>query len=97
MHVPFIKDQQDGVTIDVRVTPRSSANSIAGLKEDRLVIKLASPPVEGRANKELLKFLGKVLDKAPSSITIVRGGSSREKTLHVAGLDAETARRLLRP
>jgi uncharacterized protein len=92
-----IRESEDGVVIKVRVTPNSSRNTIVQGQEDLLTVKLTSPPVEGKANKELLKFLAKKMRVAPSAITIVKGHSSREKTLFVSGVDGETARERLQP
>ena len=55
-------------------------------------MRLAAPPVEGRANAALVHFLGKLLGIAPSQIRILSGESSREKRLALDGADAETLR-----
>ena len=86
-----ISDYQDGIKINVRVTPRASKNVVMGRRGDSLAVKLTSPPVEGRANKDLVKFLAKMLGVSPSSVKIVKGETSRDKTLFVAGLDSSTA------
>lgn len=90
-----IRETAEGVVIKVKVTPNSSRNAVLDTP-DLLTVKLTSPPVEGKANKELLRFLAKTMHVAPSSITIVRGHSSREKTLLVSGVDAATLREKLR-
>ena len=84
-------DYQDGIKINVKVTPRSSKNEIIGKRGDRLAIKLTSPPVEGRANKDLVKFLAKKLGVPSSSISILKGDISRDKILYVKGMDSYTA------
>ena len=84
-------DYQDGIKINVKVTPRSSKNEIIGKRGDRLAIKLTSPPVEGRANKDLVKFLAKKLGVPSSSISILKGDTSRDKILYVKGMDSYTA------
>lgn len=89
-----LRETSEGVVIKVKVTPNSSRNAVLDTP-DHLTVKLMSPPVEGKANKELLRFLAKRMHVAPSSITIVRGHSSREKTLLVSGVDAATARERL--
>jgi uncharacterized protein len=91
----FIKDHRDGVTVKVKVTPRSSRCSVILPIEDILRIRLTSPPTEGRANKELLKFLGKKLGLAPSDITIIQGRNSREKILLISGMDRKSLVRKL--
>jgi uncharacterized protein (TIGR00251 family) len=91
----YIKDHKEGVTLRVRVIPRSSMNVLTGETGGCLGVKLTTPPVGGRANKDLVKFLGKKLKIAPSSIRILHGHSSREKTLLIPGMDRATVQRLL--
>ncbi len=76
--------------LKVRVQPRASRTELTGIDEDGVVrIRLKAPPVDGAANTELLRFLGrKVLGIAPSQLSILRGGSSRNKTIAVEGLSA---------
>lgn len=93
--LPFLTSHVEGVVVRVKVVPRSSKNAIAGVRGDSLVIKITAPPVEGQANKALLKFLGKKLGIPPSSIAILSGSSSREKTLLLKGLDQEVVRSIL--
>ena len=88
----YLKQHSNGITIQVRIVPNSPRNAVTTEKEDRLVIRLTAPPVEGKANKSLLKFLGKRMGVAPSSITILRGHTSRDKVLLVSGLDQLTAK-----
>jgi uncharacterized protein len=85
----YLADHKEGVTVRVRVIPRSSMNVITGVTGDCLGVKLTSPPVGGRANRDLVKLIGKKLKIAPSSITILRGHSSREKTLLISGMNRE--------
>ncbi len=91
----YIEDREDGVILKVKIIPGSSRNALTHPIGDKLVIKLTSPPVEGKANKLLMKFLGKKLGVAPSSISIVRGVASREKILFIAGPDGATVRKKL--
>jgi uncharacterized protein len=88
----YVSDKESGSTLKVKVIPRSERAAVAGERADRLVVKLTSPPVEGEANKELVKVLAKKLKIAGSAITIVRGHSSREKVLFLSGLDAAEIR-----
>jgi uncharacterized protein len=87
-----VNDCPDGATIKVKVTPRSSKNAVVGIRGDGVAVKLTTPPVEGRANKDLIKFIAKKLGVSPSSVTILKGDTSREKVLLVRGADAETTR-----
>jgi uncharacterized protein (TIGR00251 family) len=81
--------------INVKVTPRTSRDEIVGLKDDVWQIRVKAPPVEGRANDALLHLLGKALKLKASDLDIVRGHTSRRKTVAVSGLsEAEISGRL---
>jgi|WetSurMetagenome_2_1015567.scaffolds.fasta_scaffold208533_3 uncharacterized protein len=88
----YLHQRADGVTIAIKVTPNASGNSVSSGGGDELEVRLTSPPVEGRANKELVKFLGKLLGVPPSSLRIVHGQASRRKIVLVPGLDLEEVR-----
>ena len=91
----YIEQREGGVILTVKVIPGSSRNALTQGADGKLVIKLTSAPVEGKANKQLLKFLGKNLGVPPSSISVVRGGASREKLLFIAGADEAAVRKRL--
>ncbi len=76
----------DGVEIHVHVVPRAAVSAVAGLHGDRLKIRLQAPPVEGRANRELVRFLARRLGIPASRITILSGTASRTKRVFLAGL-----------
>lgn len=91
----YLRETKEGVTVAVRVTPGASANSLTLNLGTQLGVKLTSPPVEGRANKALIKFLAKRAGVPPSSLTIMQGHSSRDKVILISGGDLETVRKNL--
>lgn len=72
--------------IQVRVQPRSSRREILERKEGVWRIALTSPPAEGKANHELLKFIAKCLSIAPSHLELTSGEKSRDKRIDIHGL-----------
>ena len=76
----------------VRLTPRASRDQIDGWDGDLLRVRVAAPPVEGRANDALLRLLAKALDLPPSRLRLVKGRTSREKVIAVEGVSEEDAR-----
>jgi hypothetical protein len=78
----------DGVTFAVRVVPRSSRSFVAGTRGDALLVRLTAPPVEGAANDALVALLASVFDRPKRDISIVSGGTSKDKRVAVAGLSA---------
>jgi len=85
------------VTLRVRVAPRASREGFAGLREGALVVRLTAPPVEGEANDALMRFIARHLGVPRSAITLRQGARSRDKTLHIAGVDVETVKAKLAP
>ena len=80
------KADKDGpITFAVRVVPRSSKSEIVGEHDGALKVKLASPPVDGAANDELVKLLAKSFGVPRSSVEIVSGHTSKTKTVRVRG------------
>jgi uncharacterized protein (TIGR00251 family) len=83
-----ITTQEGGATFSVKVVPRASRNEIAGVQGDMLRIRLTAPPVEGAANRALVKFLAEALKVSERDIEIVSGHAGRQKVVRVAGLSA---------
>jgi hypothetical protein len=86
---PFIHETAQGSTIEVYVQPKAAKNELLGIHEGTLKIRLSSPPVEGEANRECLKFLSKVFDVPKSLLQIVQGKKSRRKKILVPGVSGE--------
>lgn len=87
---------QAATEVDVRVQPGASHPGVVGVVDDRLRVRLSSPPVDGRANDELVAVLAEALGLRPREIGIVRGLAGRSKTVRVARTEAEV-RTLLVP
>ena len=82
--------------ISLRVHPSAARSEVVGFSNGVLEVRVAAPPVKGKANKELVAFLSRVLGVGKSTITIVKGHTSRSKVIAIAGLSQEDiAKRLL--
>jgi len=84
-----ITQRKGAAAFTVRVVPRASRNEIAGIQEDMIRIRLTAPPVEGAANKALVKFLANALGVSKRDIEIVTGHSGRQKVVSVHGLSPQ--------
>jgi uncharacterized protein len=91
----FIQAHEKGIVLRVKVSPNAKKTEIGDVVSDRLTVRLSSPPVEGKANKELVKFLAKKLRVAPSNIEILQGKTSREKVLLIHGTDQKVVEQSL--
>jgi uncharacterized protein (TIGR00251 family) len=81
-----------GAAFAVRVTPRARKTGFAGILEDGTVrVRVASPPVEGKANEALLEFLAHVLGVRRSRMEIVVGERGLDKLVSVHGMTAVEA------
>ena len=86
-----LHDGKKGAALAVRVTPRASRNKIVDILSDGTVkVHLTAPPVEGKANQALIKFLAKVLDVPPNQLEVVAGATGRDKLISVIDMDADT-------
>lgn len=84
---------KDGsATFAVRVVPRASRTEIVGEIGGAVKVRLASPPVDGAANAELIKLFAKTLGVAKSDVEILSGQASKTKQLRIAGVTAEQIR-----
>jgi uncharacterized protein (TIGR00251 family) len=77
---------QDGLlTLRVQVVPRASRSEAVGEHNGLLRIRIAAPPVEGAANKELIRVLAKMFKVSRGSIEIISGHGCRVKQVRIAG------------
>lgn len=87
MNIPY-KKTKNGITIEVKVEPRSSQKGIAGVMDNNVLkVKLTSPPVEGAANEQLIEILAEELKVKKAQVTILRGKSSKRKVVAISGLE----------
>ena len=79
----------EAVTFRIRVVPRASKTEIVGEVDGAVKVRVASPPVDGAANAELIKLFAKKFGVAKSSVEIVSGLASRTKQIRITGVTAE--------
>jgi len=77
------------LTIKIKVEPRSSKSGVVGPYGDSLKVKLTSPPVEGKANKELIEVLAKAFGLAKKDIEIISGQSSKNKIVKLRSVSSK--------
>jgi uncharacterized protein (TIGR00251 family) len=87
------------VRIAVQVQPGAKKTEVVGVHGDALKLKLQAPPIEGRANEALVKFLAGELSAPKSAVTITHGHTNKRKLVEVAskGLTPEQVELLLLP
>ncbi len=82
MEIPFSRSK-NGVTINIRVQPRSSKKAIEKIEGDVVRVKLTAPPADGEANAQLIALLSKELSIRKSAFSIIKGQASRNKVVEV--------------
>lgn len=87
----------DRVRLAVRVVPRASRDAIAGEHDGALKVALTASPVDGAANSALIALVASALGVPKRAVTLVRGQTSKHKTLDVEGVSLEAVRALAVP
>lgn len=89
MSEPLAVTERGGaVRFFVRVVPRASQSSIEGTYGGALKVRIAAPPVDGAANDELVAVLAKAFGVPKSRVRVVRGASSRTKSVEIDGVSS---------
>jgi uncharacterized protein (TIGR00251 family) len=86
---------EGGILLAVHVQPGASRSEVAGLHGDALKVRVASPPVDGRANAALVNFVAELLAVPRAGVRIISGQTGRRKLLRIEGLTLADAERRL--
>ena len=81
----------DGLTIHIQAQPGAKRTEVVGIYGDCIKVRLASPPVDGKANECLIEFLARRLGVKRGQIVIARGIGSRRKSVFVAAIGLQPA------
>lgn len=91
----YLRATPGGTLLAIKLQPRASANEIGEALGDELKIKVTAPPVDSAANESLLKFLAGHLGCAKNRVELLRGHTSRHKTVKLHGFGPEEVASLL--
>lgn len=91
----WIEQKNGNTLLTIRVVPRASKDEVSGVLGDALKIRLCAPPVEGKANEALVRFLAKTLNVPPRGVEILHGETGRTKRILVQGIRAVVAQEKL--
>lgn len=83
---------EGGVRLHVHAQPGAKRTEFAGTHGGAMKIRIHAPPVDGKANEELIRFLADWFGLAKSNVRLSRGEKSRAKTFELLGIDVEFAR-----
>jgi len=85
----------DILTLTLHVQPGAKRTEVAGLHGDALKLRLAAPPIEGRANEALLRFIADTFGVPLRQVELKQGGQSRHKVVAISGSKVEPGSLLL--
>lgn len=85
----MFQQTKEGISLKVKVIPKSSKSGIKGWENGELVVRLAAVPEKGEANEELIRYLADFLGIAKSRLQLVQGEKSRHKRVCIKGLSME--------
>ena len=81
--------------VRVRVQPRAKREGVGEWRGDAVVVRVSAPPVDGRANVAVCKVVAQAVGVPPTKVSVIRGHTSRDKTLRVEGVSAADLARSL--
>ena len=88
--------EKDGAAVfSVRVKPGGKRDCVLDVHDGALKLSVKAPPVEGKANRAVTKFVSQLLGVAPSRVDIISGESSRTKRVRIEGLSAREVKEIL--
>ncbi len=93
----IVQDSKNGVVLAVHVQPKASRTEYVGIHGDALKIRVASPPIDGAANDELIRFIAGRCAIPRASVLIQAGAEGRHKRLRLKGVTAELVMARLMP
>jgi uncharacterized protein len=84
---PGVTSQGEWSCLRVHLQPRASRNEVCGMMGPALKVRVTSPPVDDRANRQLVDFLAELLELPARDVSILKGARSRNKTVGFRGID----------
>ena len=85
----FLRETAGGTLLSVKLQPRAAKNEIGEPLGNELKIKVTAPPVDAAANQALVEFLADKLDCSRGKVELIRGQTSRHKTILIHGFTPE--------
>lgn len=78
--------EKEQLKIAIKVQPNSGRNEVVGFRDGVLHIKIAAPPLKGKANHELICFMSDILGISKNNLAVEKGMTSKRKLIRITGL-----------
>lgn len=85
----MLREIKDGIILTVKILPNASKNAIIKTDENSIKVKITAQPIDGKANKALIEFLSKQFKVPKSYFEILKGETSKEKSILVKNISVE--------
>ncbi len=85
------------IVINIHAQPGAKRSAVVGLYGEKLKVAIATPPVDGKANKAIIAFLAKTISCPKSKLEIIAGETSREKRIRINEMTADAVIEALTP
>ena len=85
-----VRESASGLEIRLHVQPRAKRSEVSGIHNGALKLKVTAPPVDDAANRAIIEFFSDRLGIPKSSLRIISGLKSRDKTLQINGLSLQS-------
>lgn len=85
----MLREIKDGIILTVKILPNASKNDIIKTDENSIKVKITAQPIDGKANKALIEFLSKQFKVPKSYFEILKGETSKEKSILVKNISVE--------
>ena len=83
------QQKENSFFLSILIQPNCKENEIQGIHGGKIKVRIHSPPVEGRANEELILYLAEVFHLRRNQIEIIKGHSTRHKQVKICPIDAQ--------
>jgi len=93
----WIRADGDDVVLTLHIQPGAKKTEVVGLHGEALKIRLAAPPVDGKANAALIAFIAAKVGAGRTAISLISGDTSRAKRVGIRGADIAAVRSALLP
>lgn len=90
--MPWLRADGDGVILTLHIQPGAKKTEVVGRHGDALKIRLAAPPVDGKANAALLAFIAEKVGAGKTAVELVSGQTSRAKRVRIGGVPESIVR-----
>ena len=87
MESDWLHEADGRATLTLHIQPGAKKTEVVGLHGDALKIRLAAPPVDGKANEALIRYIAERLQLSKSAVSLKSGQTSRQKVLEVVGAE----------